>query len=146
MSVLFDILIYVIFAFFASYLAKRSLAYDEINGFPTSDWNKYLTYFVLFFAIIGGIRWNVGSDCLAYSHIFQIGYKQVETKEFIWRIFVNFVKNIGFHWSIGLGLCTFVQIWFVTKSLQRYKFLLVFLPFVFLVEDIGWMQWELYAR
>lgn len=125
-----DILIYVAFAFFASSLAKKSENYIEENDISPMQWDRYLTFFVLFFTVIGGIRWNVGSDSISYATIFAYREVNFETNEKLWAYFVYLIQNIGLHWTIGLALCAFIQILFIVKSFQPYRWLLIFIPFV----------------
>lgn len=131
MMAIFDILIYVAFAFFASYLAKKSDEYIEVNDESPLKWDKYLWWFIAFFTIIGGIRWNVGSDCISYSTLFAYRETDPSEKEWLWRSIVLFCQNIGGYWRLGLAFCAFIQILLITKTLQSYRHLLIFLPFVF---------------
>lgn len=116
MMTIIDILIYVAFAFFASNLAKKSEDYIEDNDIAPSQWDKYLTQFVIFFTIISGIRWNVGSDSITYATIFAKGMT-FDSSEKLWSLLVQTVHSLGLHWAIGLGICGFLQIFFVTKAL-----------------------------
>ncbi|MCM1070058.1 MAG: EpsG family protein [Bacteroides sp.] len=131
MMTIVDILIYVAFAFFASSLAKKSDKHIEVNDISPSRWDKYLTYFVLFFTVIGGIRWSVGGDSISYAVIFNTAYTDPDSKEAIWYAIVNWFHDWGLHWTLGLALCAFLQIFFITKALQPYRWLLIFMPFVF---------------
>jgi len=135
-----DILIYVAFAFFASNLAKKSENYIEEYEIEPTHWDKYLTYFVLFFTIIGGIRWNVGTDSVSYAMIFTYVPINYESNEKLWTLLVHVFQSLGIHWTLGLGLCMFIQIYFVTKTLQPYRWLLVFMPFVFFGSS-HWLNW-----
>lgn len=128
---LFDLFIYGFFAWVGYYLAKKSETYVEDNEIPYTSWDKYLIYFVIFFTIIAGIRWNVGADCLSYAYIFSKPDYVPYTKESLWWLLVSFIHKTGFHWTIGLAICGFVQVFFLTQALKNYRWLLVFLPFVF---------------
>ena len=130
MLTIIDILIYVFFAFFSSSLARKSENYIESNGMSPLKWDRYLVWFVVFFTVIGGIRWNVGVDSLSYAYIFTHGYDDVNEREILWRRISNFIYNNGIHWTIGLAFCAFIQIYFIVKSIQPYRWLLVFIPFV----------------
>lgn len=126
-----DILIYVAFAFFASNLAKKSENYISENNLSPTQWDKYLTYFVLFFTVIGGIRWNVGIDCISYAAIFSHLPIDFESNEKLWSYTVYLFQHFGVHWMFGLALCAFIQIFFITKILRPYRWLLIFIPFAF---------------
>lgn len=130
MNTILDILVYVIFAYIASFLANKSRLYVKEYNIKENSWDQYLIWFVLFFAIIGGIRWNVGSDCLSYAHQFTYKSEYKQEKERLWWAFSDYIRIRRIHWTIGLGICAFIQIFFITKTLQRYRWLLVFVPFV----------------
>ncbi len=131
MMTIFDILIYVAFAFFASSLASKSDEY--IRNYDTSPliWDKYLWWFVAFFTIIGGLRWSVGSDCLSYAVIFDHVTIDPSNKEILWKTIIRMMRSVGLHWAFGLALYAFIQIYFITDVLKPYRKLLIFLPFVF---------------
>lgn len=131
MMVIFDILIYVAFAFFASSLARKSDEFIRKNGYSTVLWDKYLWRFILFFTVIGGIRWAVGSDCISYARIFDHEEIGDSNKEILWVTTVKVIRGLGLHWTFGLALYAFIQIFFITVTLKPYRKLLIFLPFVF---------------
>jgi hypothetical protein len=132
---IFEVLIYVFFAFYSSSLARKSENYieqAELDGESTDVWDKYLKQFVAFFTIIAAIRCNVGSDNLSYALMFDRFPIDDSGKETLWWKFVALVQELGIHWVIAMGVCGFVQIYFITKTLKPYRWLLVFIPFVFL--------------
>lgn len=130
MMTIIDILIYVAFAFFASSLARKSEDYIEENDISSSHWDKYLSYFVLFFTIIGGLRWNVGVDSAIYAALFD--NREIDfSHEKLWAYILFFFQENGIHWTLGLAFCAFIQIFFIIKAIQPYRWLIVFIPFVF---------------
>lgn len=131
MMVIVDIFIYVAFAFIASAIANKSEALVGDSDESAMAWDRYLVCFMLFFAVIGGLRWNVGSDCLSYAYWFKYPQIEAHNKEGLWWFLVDIIQSEGIHWSIGLGICAFAQIFFITKALKPYRWLLVFVPFVF---------------
>ncbi len=131
MMVIVDILIYVAFAFFASFLAKKSNEYIEINDESPLAWDKNLWGFVAFFTIIGGVRWNVGSDCVSYAMMFNHLDIDPSNKEILWKTSIRMVRFLGLHWMFGLAMYAFIQIFFITDTIKPYRKLLIFLPFVF---------------
>lgn len=126
----FEILIYVAFAFFASSLARKSDEYVKDNGRPNQKMDKYLWWFIAFFTIIGGIRWNVGSDCVSYALTFD-NREVPEGTEIFWQELVKLFHYLHIHWMFGLALFAFIQIFFISETLKPYRYLLIFLPFVF---------------
>lgn len=131
MMAIFDILIYVFFAFFASYLAKKSYEYIESNDVNPVCWDKYLWQFIAFFTIIGGLRWNTGSDSISYAMIFDHSGIEPSDNEILWKSIVRGIRALNLHWMFGLALFAFIQIYFITDTLKPYRNLLIFLPFVF---------------
>ncbi len=147
---LFEILIYASFAFIMSWLARKACLaddndcrrlYDDADGDDVVQspcfgrWNSYLTLYVLFFTIVGGLRWNVGSDSLSYAYLFTLpehgGPAQSGNQtELIFAALKYVVGALSLHPSFGLAAMAFIQIFFLTKALQRYKWMLVFVPFV----------------
>jgi hypothetical protein len=121
----------VFFAFFSSSLAKKSENYIEQSGESTDVWDKYLIMFVTFFTVIAAIRCDVGSDNLSYAVIFDRVHVDHNGREELWKLFVDTVQHLGLHWTFGLGICGFIQIFFITKALKPYRWLLVFVPLVF---------------
>jgi hypothetical protein len=73
----------------------------------------------------------VGVDNLSYANIFDHGKIVHDGKEELWKWFVGTMQSLHIHWVITMGICGFVQIYFITKSLKPYRWLLVFIPFLF---------------
>lgn len=133
MLAFFDILIYVAFAFITSLLAKLSEQNIRLKHTSPRHWDKYLTWFVVFFSLVGGLRWNVGVDSIGYAQAFSEGYDgntTKESKEILWFWIVESIHTSGLHSSFGLAFCSFFQIYFITKSVQTNRYILVFIPFV----------------
>lgn len=63
--------------------------------------------------MICGIRYNVGVDCLSYIHNFKTGYiGKSRLEESLWVLFVQSIHRAGIHYTVGMGLVAFVQIYF----------------------------------
>jgi len=130
-NTIFDILIYVFFAFFSSWLAKKSEENVEYNDISPYKWDKYLKYLIIFFTLIGGLRYNVGADSVSYASMFNQPPHKIPDKEHLWWWFVEMIKSFDIHWVWGMTLCAFIQIFFIVKALKPYRYLLVFVPFLF---------------
>ncbi len=123
-----EILIYVVFALIMVKLGS------EANN-PLRDDNKdniYLICYIVFYTIICAIRFNVGVDCLSYITIFKYGIITASRaeEEMIWTWLVKTISGLGIHPSIGLGICAFIQILFITLAVKKQKFLLAVIPVV----------------
>lgn len=127
--VVFEILIYIFFAFVMYNYAKKSYAYSlKYQNAEKPD--NALWMFWLFFALICGIRWNVGSDSVGYMLDFRDGRASEKGVEHLWDWFVLSVHSLHLHYTIGMAITGFVQIYFTTKLASKYRYLLVFLPIV----------------
>lgn len=115
-------------------LAKRSNEFSA--GFcPTVvNWNVYLKLYVTFFVLISAVRYGVGGDSVAYAHNFKYGIPthtlEDRSNEFVWVGFVDLINNYGIHFTVGMGLIAFLQIFFIIKSVKEFNFLLVSIPIV----------------
>lgn len=132
-----ELAIYLAFAFILSYVARESEKEEEFRCVSgaygeciSHSWNRYLSMYVAFFTLIAAVRWNVGSDSLSYSIIFENGLVRDGSSEYIFDWLVNIVYRAGLQGAFGLGIMAFIQMFFITKALQRYKFILAILPFV----------------
>lgn len=121
-----EILIYVVFAWVMYQFAKKAeLYYGKSNKI-----DNYLWCFLLFFTIISAIRWNVGRDSVSYLEGFKNGVVREDSKEYLWDFLVRFVHGLGLHFTVGMGIAAFAQIFFLTKPLLKNKYLLVWIPVV----------------
>lgn len=130
-NTIFDISIYILFAFFSSWLARKSEGNVEYHEISPYKWDKYLIYFIIFFTIIGGLRYNVGADSLSYCSWFTQPPHKIPDKEHFWWWLLETYHSLGLHWVWGMILCAFIQIFFIVKALKPYRYLLVFVPFLF---------------
>lgn len=126
----FEVLIYGFFAFVMSYLAKNSL----IKNPDGVELDRYLAFAIVFFAIVSGIRWGVGSDFFSYATQFDTGMAESNlenrSNEFIWVYFVQLFSASGLHYTIGMGFVAFIQILFIYLAFKEYKSILIYIPIV----------------
>lgn len=123
----FDILVYVFFAWLMYAYAKNSYVFAKRMGrFEQPDKNLWI--FWLFFAFICGIRWNVGVDSVGYMQNFAEGRINDEKGEYIWQEIVLLISKLQLHYTVGMGLVAFLQLYFLTKLPSRYRYILVFMP------------------
>lgn len=130
MIAVFNILIYVIFAFVMSFMAKQSLIGVGDGRFSVKSLDPWLWCYILFFTFIAGTRWFVGSDFISYSYHFHDGLEGVKNGEVFWEYLANGIHDNGYYWVIGFCVCAFIQIFFLTEALKPYRYLLIFFPFV----------------
>lgn len=131
---IFEVFIYVSFTVVMCFFVKQSqhrigLSPNNIEQ-VSNKLDKYLWFFMLFFSVISAIRWRVGVDSVSYIEIFRNGIIRKDSQEFLWDWLVFFVKNNGLHFIVGTGIAAFLQIFFLTESLKKYRYLLYWLPVV----------------
>ena len=118
---LFDILIYVMFAWVMCWFAKTANNYGE--GSLGSKY--YIWYFMLFYTIICGIRYNVGVDCLSYIQQFKTGrIAESRLEEALWVLLVQSIHRAGIHYTVGMGLVALAQIFFIVRALKGSYYIL----------------------
>lgn len=126
---IFEILIYVFFAWVMSTLAKESRRYH-----PYSElWDKYIKWYMAFFTFVTAFRYGVGADYFSYEKILETGMitEQRADQEIIWNQIVSFNSHMRLNAAFGFGLCAFLQIYFLVKACgEKNKFILVALPIV----------------
>ena len=123
----FEILIYIFFAWVMYTYALRSYIYAIQTGIVDKP-DQNLWKYWLFFALICGIRWNVGVDCVGYMQNFDKGVIREDRVEYLWDLLVLGVHKLHLHYTIGMAITAFVQIYFTTKLASKYRYILVFLP------------------
>ena len=136
---IFEVAIYLFFAYVMYLLARKS--YTHYCNLKTDKPDCYLWMFWLFFALVAGIRWNVGADSLGYARIFAEGKVYPDKMEPLWDALVLGVHNLGMHYSIGLAITAFVQIYFMTKQSSRYRYVILFLPFVIFGSEVFFVSY-----
>lgn len=119
-----ELFIYIFFAWVMYSLARRSVLYNK----NSTKLDGYLWCYVLFFTIISAIRWRVGVDSTSYIEIFRNGIVREGSKEYIWDWLVLLIHHLGFHFVVGTAIIAFIQIFFLCKGIQSYKYILVWLP------------------
>lgn len=128
---LFEIFIWVFFAFIMYAFAQRSY-----SQFPTNNKiDKFLWGYIMFFTFISAIRWGVGVDSISYAYGFMRGttgheYRGLTETEYLHSFLIHSVHDLGLHFSIGLGVLAFLQIFFIVMALKSHKNLLLVLPIV----------------
>lgn len=75
----------------------------------------------LVFAVVFGIRYNVGVDYEAYKIIYQFQY--IETVEYLFKYLTKLLYGAGFDVAFYFGLWAFGQIYFLLKSFKDEKYI-----------------------
>lgn len=138
--IIIEIGIYLAFAFIMFSIIKKSYALVGEAKIERDD--MHLWMFWLFFSLLCAIRWNVGADSLGYARAFAEGTIDKEKTELLWDFLVTSIHGLGFHYSVGLGICGFVQIYFMTKLASKYRYLLLFMPFVLFGSELFFISFN----
>ncbi len=127
MIFIFNILVYALFAWVMSGFAKKSYElYGDDDAMDSYEWA-----YVAFFTLICALRWNTGVDCYGYTLRFIQGFKPDEgNQEYLYNYVTNFIANNRIPFYFGLGILAFGQIFPIVKALNKYRFILIILPFV----------------
>lgn len=133
---IFCILVYVWFAYVMCNFAKKSLQLDPIIETGASEYkaDRCLWYYILFFAIVCALRGRTGVDTLSYINVFKHGFFDGDTSkingEWLFYYLCEFISKQHIHFVFGLGVCGFVQIFFITKGILPYRQILCYFPVV----------------
>ncbi|MDD4210295.1 MAG: EpsG family protein [Bacteroidales bacterium] len=129
---------------FGSVAAKRERINNSI-GKPTSFWTWEVVFSLLIFALISGIRWQVGVDHQNYLNNFrslqQFGYfadPMEKGFEYITSIFTT----LDIHFVFYFAFWAFLQLFFVYYAVRNERYLLPFLGIVILLGPhyLSWMN------
>lgn len=134
-------LVYTITAFLLYALAKNLALRDAYKqrqyNRQVSFWCPEIILSFLIFALVAGMRYNVGVDHLGYlkSYLYlqETGQFRIE-HEIGFNYLSKFFANVGFHFIIFFGFLAFLQIFFIYYALKDRKFLL---PYVALNIMLG---------
>lgn len=126
---IFEILIYIFFAW-----AMHALALESDKKYPEyendNNWDRYIWFYIAFFTFICAFRYSLGGDYFSYARIFDEGIivERREGEEIVWNYLVRLTCETGLGSIFGFGVCAFLQIFFIVKSCNRCKYLLITIP------------------
>ena len=122
---------------FAKYSSQKAI----LNPYGS---NKILHFEMLFpillFAIIFGLRYNVGADHLRYLDNYNLGESQ--GNEYIFRFLTLLLSKNNFHFTIYFSLCAFIQIFFIYFTFKNEKTIILYIIFILFAGRyfIDWMN------
>lgn len=138
---LFYFIIAFLFFCYACFDVDKNLMYNnrEIN-----TTNKFLYFYVILFCILlGGLRWNTGTDWIQYYKFFMNhqSWRSFNNKsfEFLYTLLNFIVKQFSEKYTSFLFVLTFLCIFIKVKALKcytKYTGLAFFLYFCFYFADI----------
>lgn len=77
----------------------------------------------LIFAVIFGMRWDVGVDSLAYLYAYKYNDTERFEVEYAFKFINDKMYQLHFHYAIYLGLIAFIQLFLLLYSFKKKIFL-----------------------
>lgn len=130
---------------FGSVAAKRERINNSI-GKPTPFWTWEITFSLLIFALISGIRWQVGVDHLSYLSDYETLIRGHELRAGRWEPGFYFISklfaNLNIHFVFYFAFWAFLQLFFIFYAHKNERYLLPFLGLVILLGPhyFSWMN------
>ncbi len=144
-----SILVYGFFALSLFYLGKIAAKREAINqniGKYTPFWTWEIVFSLLIFALISGIRWQVGVDHLSYLTDYETLFRGHELRAGRWEPGFYFISklfaNLNIHFVFYFAFWAFLQLFFVYYAVRNERYLLPFLGIVILLGPhyLSWMN------
>src|SRR5690554_261189 len=109
------------------------------EGENNSFWKIYIIFPLIVFSIIFGMRYDVGTDHLAYISTYSEGI--VASKgEPIFDAITYIFQGLGLHYVYYFTFLAFIQVFFFFYAFKNEKYLFPFLVF-FLFTNFEWLFW-----
>lgn len=125
--------LFVVISFFGT-MYYRAKKYHKGNG-----QSEVCFWFpILFFAVIIGLRYDVGTDHVGYIHDYLYGTNQQFEIGFAWLM--DTCKSYHLHFAYFFGILAFIQIFCYYTSFKRQSFLLPYLGLMLFVSN-EWFFW-----
>lgn len=140
-SILVYSLLLGIMLFFAFVASKKRSYYILSNGIlKERSFVKFEIIFpIVLFAIVFGMRYDVGVDHLAYLRRYVFGI-QIQRHELLFVFITNLCANLQLHYIIYFSILAFIQAFFFFYAFKKENFLYPFLVF-FLFTNGEWLSW-----
>lgn len=126
-------------------LAKDQLSVQSHNHIVKNIfWTRQNIISILLFALIYGIKYNVGVDNLTYIRIYENLQNGLAIREDTLELGYQFIQkqcvNNGLHYSVFIGLWGALQIGLIYYALRNDKYLLPLVA-LFIVLGPTWLRW-----
>jgi len=131
----------MVFLFYLnSYTIRGKYKFDNANSGP-SFWTIEVLLSLLFFSIMFGIRYDVGTDHISYleSYIWKM---PISKNEPLYNGIVELSHLLNFHYTIYFGIIAFLQISFFFYAFKKEMILFPLLIFFLFTngEILSWMN------
>lgn len=140
--------VYTIFGLSLYILGSISAQRQTVNNRlkqQTPFWIWDVALALLIFAIVSGLRWNVGVDHLAYLNNYLMlqnaGYTLLD-KEYLFELVTRIFAKADIHFVFYFGFLAFLQIFFIYRAFKDERYLYPFLGIIIIfgTEYLGWMN------
>lgn len=143
-----SICVYLILAFTLYMLARDYIFYNNIILKRTGKEGHFFKYqiycSILIFAIICGVRYNVGIDNLMYINFYETyqnsGHLVRDNLEPLFELSMKGFGDCGFHWSLWLAFLAAIQIGFTYLGANQERYILPYLA-LFIVLGPTFLSW-----
>lgn len=115
---------------------SKSLGANQQND---SIWKIYIIFPLILFAIVFGMRYDVGTDHLDYLY----GYKdkiKVSKGEPLFDLITNIFQGLNLHYAYYFTFIAFIQVFLFFYAFKNEKYIYPFLVF-FLFTNHEWVFW-----
>lgn len=111
---------------------------DKIKNFKNNDKKILLVLLSLLFALVFGLRYNVGVDYLSYLEQYNTGYidNDISSDEFGFRWLNSLLHFINMPYPVAFISYAFIQFYFIVKGLRDKELLPFVIIFYFLTTYI----------
>jgi hypothetical protein len=143
---------FIVYGLFATILwklgvesAKRESVLSS-TGKETPFWVKEIVMAILLFALVSGIRWQVGVDHLNYLAFYENlrngGEFRSSGLEIGFDYITKLFADLGLHFTFYFAFWAFLQIFFIYYAVRNERYLLPFLGIVIVMgpEYLSWMN------
>jgi len=129
------------------YLLGRVASQRQIANFQVGHrltfWNWEIVASLALFALVSGVRWNVGVDHLSYLREYlhaQAYGTTIKDFEIGFKLLTQGMALLGFHYAFYFGLLAFLQLFCIYQTFKDERYLL---PYVGLTVVLGfhYLSW-----
>lgn len=129
-SIIVYTLVLVIMVFFGIITLQKESITMSVNGQikPGSIWRFDTIFPLLLFAIIFGMRYDVGVDHLSYLEGY-IQHEYVGKQELLFNLLSDISWKFNLHYVLYFSIIAFIQVFFFYYAFNKEKYLYPFLTF-----------------
>lgn len=129
----------VLFVLYTSGKISCKRVGGRIDNTSFNHWESWFP--ILFFSVIFGLRYDVGTDHLSYLESYQTG-NDIERYEYIFQNVTIFFNSLELHYFWYFALWAFIQMFFVYYALKDERYLMPYVAISLMMGQyfIHWMN------